>query len=75
MARKYFRIERKKSSRVKGTVYTLLLLIGPCLEVKKTSQEGQKEHSTRFNWAKGRVYPSAGPCTGIKKPTRSKKEQ
>jgi hypothetical protein len=42
VARKYFRIDRKNSSRVKGTVYTSCPLVGPCLEVKKPSRKGRK---------------------------------
>jgi hypothetical protein len=74
VARKY-RIERKKSSSVKGTFFTSWPLVDHSLEVKKSFQEGQKEHSSRFNWAKGRVFPSADTCTVTKIFSGRKKEQ
>jgi hypothetical protein len=39
VARKYFRIDRKNSSMVKGTVY---ILVGPCRKVTNPSRKGRR---------------------------------
>jgi hypothetical protein len=42
VSRKFYRIDRKISSRVKETVYTSFLLVGPYLEVANPSRKGKK---------------------------------